>query len=289
MPETYQFNAQAAPIPIMAARWSGDDPYEAKVFFQNERFTGLYGSLLGQGLVDIFDEILKSSEIRTSIRGSDMLADLLESGKIQYDYGLLSQKRVGMFAWIEDEFPKTIQLTLFDTTHHYIDVLTGIPRRELFFDRLKIELLRAVREKTEVHLCFLDLDGFKPINDSYGHHVGDGVLKEVAQRLKMLVRRHETVSRLGGDEFILILSGQNIDPLDYAESKIIPALNEPYNIDNHTIDTLGVSIGIACFPKFAAKADELLTYADDAMYEAKARGKNQAVLFDPVMLGSKHL
>jgi len=289
MLDAYQFNAQAAPIPIMAARWPDDDPYAAQVFFQNARFTDLYGNLLGQDLVDIFENTLKSSEIRTSLRGSDLLADLLKDKKIQYDYGLLSQKRVGLFAWIEDEAPKTIQLTLFDTTHHYVDVLTGIPRRELFFDRLKIELLRAVREKTEVHLCFLDLDGFKPINDSYGHHVGDGVLKEVARRLQELVRRHETVARLGGDEFILILSGQSIDPLDYAESKIIPTLNAPYHIDNHMIDTLGVSVGIASFPKFAAKADELLTYADDAMYAAKAKGKNQAVLFDPMMLGTKHI
>ncbi len=289
MPETYQFNALAAPIPIMAARWPEDDPYAAQIFFQNERFTELYGSLRGQSLIDLFDEILKSSEIRSSLRGSDMLDDLLKDGKIQYDYGLLSRKRVGLFAWLDDESPKTIQLTLFDTTHHYIDVLTDIPRRELFFDRLKIELLRAVREKTEVHLCFLDLDGFKPINDSLGHHAGDDVLKEVARRLKGLVRRHETVARLGGDEFIVMLSGFDIDPLHYAQSKIIPMLNAPYLVEGHSIETMGVSIGIASFPKFAAKADELLTYADDAMYEAKARGKNQAVLFDPMMLGSKHL
>lgn len=287
MPETFKFEARTARAPIMAARWSGDDPFEAEIFFQNDCFTRLYGSLLGRRLMDVFDGILRSGEIRGPISGRDLLEQVLEEGHVEQVQGVLAQKRVGLNASLQKEAPKTIQLAVFDITQHYFDTLTGIPGRSLFFDRLKIELLRAVREKTEVHLCFLDLDGFKPINDSYGHHAGDFVLKEVAQRLKGLVRRHETVARLGGDEFIVMLSGSDIDPLHFAESKIIPVLNAPYIVDRQPIDLLGVSIGISCFPKFAAKADELVTYADDAMYAAKARGKNRAVLFEPDMEGSK--
>lgn len=287
MPETFEFEARSTRAPIMAARWPGDDPYEAEIFFQNDCFTRLYGSLLGRRLVDVFDTILRSGEIRGPISGRDLLEQVLEDGHIEHIQGVLSQRRVGLIASQQRDTPNTIQSAVFDITQHYFDTLTGIPGRSLFFDRLKIELLRAVREKTEVHLCFLDLDGFKPINDSYGHHTGDFVLKEVAERLKGLVRRHETVARLGGDEFIVMLSGSDIDPLHFAEHKIIPVLNAPYIMNKQSIDLEGVSIGISCFPKFAAKADELVTYADDAMYAAKARGKNRAVLFEPDMEGSK--
>ncbi|MDX8403586.1 MAG: GGDEF domain-containing protein, partial [Mariprofundaceae bacterium] len=241
MSKTFQFEALSAPTSIMAAHWFGDDPFEAEIFFQNDCFTELYGSLLGHRLMDIFDSILlRSGDRSVSISGRDLLARLLREGHINLDQGVLTHKRVELFARLQKETPKTIQLTVFDTTHHYFDALTGIPGRSLFFDRLKIELLRAVREKTEVYLCFLDLDGFKPINDSYGHHTGDFVLKEVAQRLKGLVRRHETVARLGGDEFIVMLSGSDIDPLQFAENKIIPLVNEPYVVGRQSIDLMGV-------------------------------------------------
>ncbi len=287
MPETFQFEAQDAPVAMMAARWSGDDPFVAEIFFQNNQALEAFDDLSGHRLVDLFETILRSSELRTSMSGRDLLIRLLQEGQIKHIQGGLAQKRVGLFASVQGKTSKTIELILFDTTQHYLDSLTGILGRELFFDRLKIELLRAVREKTEVHLCFLDLDGFKPINDSYGHRVGDAVLKEVAQRLQSLVRRHESVARLGGDEFTILLSGAGIDSLNFAESKIISAVNAPYHVDKQIIDSLGVSIGIACFPKLAAKADELVSYADDAMYVAKARGKNQAVLFEPSMQSSK--
>lgn len=274
-------------MPVLGARWQGDDPSEALVFFQNDSFTKLYGNLDGQRMVDVFEAVLRGNEVREEISGHDLVKVLLEKGQIRHVQGTLANKRVELFARVQENSPKTIQATVFDTTYHYFDALTGIPGRALFFDRLKLELLRAVREKAEVHLCFIDLDNFKPINDQYGHQVGDHVLREVAQRLQRLIRRHETVARIGGDEFVIMLSGQGIDPVLFAKNKILPLVSDPYVVDKILIDTLGASIGVASFPWIAAKADELVNYADDAMYVAKAEGKDRVVLFEPGMETTK--
>ena len=275
-------------MPVLGARWLGDDPHTASVFFQNNSFINLFGDLSGQRMQDVFETILRGNEVRDEISGHDLFTALLEKGQVRHVQGALANKRVELFASIQEASPKTIQVTVFDTTYHYFDSLTAIPGRALFFDRLKLELLRAVREKAEVHLCFIDLDGFKPINDQYGHQVGDKVLREVARRLQQLIRRHETVARLGGDEFVIMLSGQGIDPVAFAENKILPTISDPYRINKTSIDTLRASIGVASFPWIAAKADELVSYADDAMYVAKGRGKNQVVLFEPGMESAKY-
>jgi len=275
-------------MPVLGARWQGDDPYAATVFFQNDSCINLYGDLSGQRMEDLFEAVLRDNEMREDISGHDLFTALLEKGEIRHVQGALAHKRVELFAHIQEKTPKTIQVTVFDTTYHYFDALTGIPGRALFFDRLKLELLRAVREKAEVHLCFIDLDGFKPVNDQFGHHAGDKVLREVARRLQQLIRRHETVARLGGDEFVIMLSGQGIDPVSFAERKILPTIADPFLIDQTSIDTLSASIGVASFPRIAAKADELVSYADDAMYVAKEEGKNRVVFFEPGMETAKH-
>jgi len=288
MSEAFQFEVKGAYMPVLGARWQGDDPYAASVFFQNDSFINLFGDLSGQRMQDVFETILRGNEVRDEISGHDLFTALLEKGQVRHVQGALANKRVELFARIQEHSPKTIQVTVFDTTYHYFDSLTAIPGRALFFDRLKLELLRAVREKAEVHLCFIDLDGFKPINDQYGHQVGDKVLREVARRLQQLIRRHETVARLGGDEFVIMLSGQGIDPVAFAENKILPTIADPFFINKTLIDTLRASIGVASFPWIAAKADELVNYADDAMYVAKGKGKNQVVLFEPGMESTKY-
>lgn len=288
MPESFRFEVQGAYIPILGARWDGDDPHEAEVFFQNESFLKQYGDLVGQRMEDVFETVLRGNEVREDISGHGLLAALLEKGEVRHVQGALANKRVELFARVQENTEKTIQVIVFDTTYHYFDTLTGIPGRALFFDRLKLELLRAVREKAEVHLCFIDLDNFKPVNDQYGHHVGDIVLREVAQRLQRLIRRHETVARLGGDEFVIMLSGQDIEPLAFAENKILPLIASPYVVNKTVIDSIGACIGVASFPWIAAKADELVSYADDAMYVAKAEGRNRVVLFKPGMENVKH-
>lgn len=157
----------------------------------------------------------------------------------------------------------------------YFDLLTGLPNRPLFYDRLSVALANAYREKTLLSVFFIDLDGFKEVNDQFGHEAGDTVLKEVARRLQHCVRATDTVARLGGDEFVLLLSSVT-KPQDagiFAE-KVISLLAEPIMLSDQRAQTIGASIGIALYPKDGSTKDTLLNNADTAMYAAKQSGKN---------------
>lgn len=156
--------------------------------------------------------------------------------------------------------------------HH--DSLTGLPNRSLLADRMKQALARAQRNGSQVGLLFLDLDGFKPINDNFGHEAGDEALREIARRLLGVLRQSDTLARVGGDEFVLLVS--DLDPL--AEEglrslagKCLEAVAEPLQLSNASC-TVGVSIGIALCGG-GCRADTLLEAADKAMYEAKQRGR----------------
>lgn len=155
----------------------------------------------------------------------------------------------------------------------HFDAVTGLPNRTLFFDRLAQALAASRRQGDKVALLFLDLDRFKPVNDTYGHAVGDLLLKAVAERLSRCVRETDTVARIAGDEFTIILPGIH-DREDVARigDKILQTMNEPFQVQGHTL-TIGVSIGIAVFPDDAPDAEGLLRCADDAMYAAKAAGR----------------
>jgi diguanylate cyclase (GGDEF)-like protein/PAS domain S-box-containing protein len=156
--------------------------------------------------------------------------------------------------------------------HH--DSLTDLPNRVLFQERLRQALAHAKRSGTRLALMFLDLDKFKDINDTLGHHVGDMLLKAVARRLKRCVRETDTVARLGGDEFAIILTNVN-DPSDagtVAES-VIASVADPFGLEDQEILT-STSIGITVFPGDADDADQLLKNADLAMFRSKAEGRN---------------
>ncbi|MDX2241311.1 MAG: CHASE2 domain-containing protein [Leptolyngbyaceae cyanobacterium bins.302] len=157
--------------------------------------------------------------------------------------------------------------------HH--DSLTGLPNRKLFYDRLEQAIQWAADRDQLVGLLFLDLDGFKEINDSKGHDVGDWVLKTVAIRLSGCLRGSDTVSRLGGDEFTVILpaipSAQ--DAARVAE-KVLSTLTQPFVLENDTI-VVTSSIGISLYPHHAQAVEMLLKEADNAMYQAKQHGKNR--------------
>jgi len=156
--------------------------------------------------------------------------------------------------------------------HH--DSLTGLPNRVLFQERLRSALVQAKRNDFRVALMFLDLDKFKDINDTLGHHIGDLLLKAVAKRLQRCVRETDTVARLGGDEFAVILTNL-ADPAGagtVAES-IISAINDPFGLEEHEVLT-STSIGITLFPDDAGDADTLLKNADLAMFRSKADGRN---------------
>lgn len=156
--------------------------------------------------------------------------------------------------------------------HH--DVLTGLPNRLLFRDRLEHAIRRADRAGSKLAVLFLDLDRFKHVNDSLGHTVGDALLREVATRLRKLLRRDDTLARLGGDEFTVLLEGlrQGKDAALLAD-KLIQALGEPFQIQNYEL-LVGASIGISIYPQDAQSVESLLRNADTAMYRAKDNGRN---------------
>ncbi|MDD5612750.1 MAG: EAL domain-containing protein, partial [Gallionella sp.] len=162
---------------------------------------------------------------------------------------------------------------------HY-DALTGVPNRVLLADRLQQALARTMREGELMAVCYLDLDGFKPVNDRYGHEEGDRVLVEITRRIKSVIRTDDTVARLGGDEFVVLLVGMNV-PDEYVGSlnRLLEAINQPIEIRGKQLQ-ISASIGVSLYPDDLQDADTLLRHADQAMYIAKQAGKNRYHLFD---------
>lgn len=156
----------------------------------------------------------------------------------------------------------------------HFDMLTKLPNRTLFYDRLDQAVARARRYQQKFAVLFMDLDGFKQVNDAFGHHVGDSLLKMVAERLTESARDMDTVARVGGDEFIFILN--NIDHADNAvlvAKKILESMSHPFVIKANTC-SIGCSIGISIFPDDTDVTETLVKMADDAMYLAKKGGRN---------------
>jgi len=159
------------------------------------------------------------------------------------------------------------------------DPLTGLPNRALFSDRLQHSITNAVRDKSGLALMFLDLDKFKPVNDTYGHVVGDILLQGVARRMLHCLRDSDTVARIGGDEFVVLLRGANAIPETLAVAeKIRSELDRPFLIEGHTLQ-ISCSIGVALFPEHGQDDISLAKSADLAMYHAKEHGRNQVCLY----------
>ena len=157
---------------------------------------------------------------------------------------------------------------------HY-DSLTGLPNRTLLADRMKIAIGNAARYSKRLALLFVDLDRFKLVNDSLGHEIGDKLLKVAAERMQSTIRHIDTISRLGGDEFIVLLS-QIVAAEDAARvaEKLIAAVSEPYRIEEHEL-LLTASVGISIYPESGTQANSLLRNADASMYSAKESGRNR--------------
>jgi diguanylate cyclase (GGDEF)-like protein len=164
----------------------------------------------------------------------------------------------------------------------YRDPLTDLPNRTLLRDRVEQAMAMAQRESSGLALLFLDLDRFKNINDSLGHAVGDQLLCEVARRLSLVVRATDTVGRLGGDEFLLLLPGADAEAATAVAQKIMESLSEPCRLAGHELNT-SPSIGIALCPRDGRSFDELLKSADTAMYRSKEQGRNTYSFFSPEM------
>jgi diguanylate cyclase (GGDEF)-like protein/PAS domain S-box-containing protein len=156
---------------------------------------------------------------------------------------------------------------------HY-DALTHLPNRTLFYDRIGQAIMMAKRNHRSIVLMYIDLDGFKQVNDTLGHHTGDLLLVEVAKRLRLCVRESDTLARLGGDEFTVILNDTHErEDMEMLAKKIIESIDHPFQMEGQSVN-IGVSIGIARYPDDASTTGTLLIVADKAMYAAKAVGKN---------------
>jgi diguanylate cyclase (GGDEF)-like protein/PAS domain S-box-containing protein len=163
------------------------------------------------------------------------------------------------------------------------DQLTGLPNRTLFMDRLTRLVLEGRRAKTSVGLMFIDLDGFKAINDTLGHDAGDELLKSTARRLEKCVREADTVARLGGDEFTVIMPLiDNMEAAGIVAGRIIKSLTEPFDLNGRE-GRVSASIGISLLPSQAESASQLLHNADVAMYHAKHLGKANYQFYDPAL------
>lgn len=165
------------------------------------------------------------------------------------------------------------------TSLAYHDLLTGLPNRLLFDDRLQVELAHAQRQNKSLGVLFVDLDKFKPVNDTYGHEIGDLLLQDVTVRLKRCLRETDTVSRRGGDEFTIILSeigGRN--SCERVAQTILSQLGRPFMIQNLELK-IGASIGISLYPNDGNDAHLLVSRADEAMYQAKQTGRNKYVFY----------
>ncbi|MEY8214494.1 MAG: EAL domain-containing protein, partial [Colwellia sp.] len=167
--------------------------------------------------------------------------------------------------------------------HAYYDTLTGLPNRFLALDRLSQMLNEAKRNKEKIAILFIDLDDFKKVNDSLGHEIGDKLLIESANRLSQIVRKNDTVGRLGGDEFIVLLRGLSDDhnAAIIAENSL-NTFRKPFAIDGREL-LVTLSIGIAIYPDNGRCASDLLRNADSAMYQAKALGRNTYSFFTKEM------
>jgi diguanylate cyclase (GGDEF)-like protein/PAS domain S-box-containing protein len=169
---------------------------------------------------------------------------------------------------------------------HY-DVLTDLPNRALLTDRLQQALAQVRRDKGKLAVMFLDLDKFKPVNDTLGHNIGDQLLKQVAMRLTACLQREsDTVSRIGGDEFVILLASiEGVQDCVAMAEKVLDTINQPFSIGPHVID-ISASVGIAVYPQHGDDAHSLQRHADTAMYEAKRGGRHCYRIFIDEMEGA---
>lgn len=169
---------------------------------------------------------------------------------------------------------KQLYARLQHTAHH--DLLTNLPNRGLLYDRVESALARAERQHGKVALLFLDLNDFKQINDAYGHSAGDLLLQEVARRLSEAVRHSDTVARIGGDEFVVLLESVHLqEHITSVVEKVRVAFDQSFDLDGHLV-RVTPSIGIAQYPDHGDRVQQLLKHADNAMYAAKGARSDRA-------------
>jgi len=198
-------------------------------------------------------------------------------GYIYYSYVIKYNISIKKQNALLEENVKEKTKELYYTAHH--DSLTKLPNRILFLDRLDQMIKYSFRHKKNAYVLFLDLDGFKNINDTYGHQMGDKLLIDVALRLKTCIREVDTIARIGGDEFTIIVQDINSENMTTLAHKIKDVMKDPFVIEEIEIYST-FSIGIANYPDDGELKDELLKHADIAMYRAKDAGRNTFKFFN---------
>lgn len=251
---------------------------ELTEFFSKQYVKELKGKSPISSLMDINPIIVDRN---TSIE--DVSRIILDAGMEHMVSGFIitkDKKYVGMANGYDllQEITQLKQKHLFGLAH--FDQLTGLPNRTLFLDRLNQAISASARSSRALTVLFIDLDGFKPVNDTYGHNTGDRLLKEVAERLLSCLREGDTAARIGGDEFVIILLESDIEHAMNVAHRILGHLKIPYELGKKTISKITASIGIAEFPKHAEDLDSLLSAADSAMYVSKNSGKDRLSIFE---------
>jgi diguanylate cyclase (GGDEF)-like protein/PAS domain S-box-containing protein len=215
-------------------------------------------------------------EVWNRRKNGEVFAELLSISTVRDASGLI-QHYVGVFTDISHLKAHEAEL---DRIAHY-DPLTGTPNRRLLADRLEQSILRSARNGHSLAVCFLDLDGFKSVNDRLGHAAGDALLVGVTANLHHVLRVDDTLARLGGDEFVLLLSDISTpEECALILDRVLQATNSPVMLEGQAV-TISASIGVSLYPTDNSDADTLMRHADQAMYLAKEAGRNRYVLFDP--------
>ena len=248
---------------------------------------------VGQFIYDLGDKQWDISKLRELLETILPQQTAFDNYEVEHDFVTIGRRTLLLNArQIEREVgkEKIILLAIEDITERkkyeekiqqmaFHDSLTGLPNRKLFSDRLGIVLAQARRNKKKVGIVMLDLDNFKDVNDTLGHDVGDTLLKAVAERLSVILRKSDTVARFGGDEFVLIFPDMEaIEEAIQVVQKIIDRFNKPFLIDTHQL-VVTTSIGIAVYPNDGMDEEILMKNADIAMYQAKQAGRARYQLY----------
>jgi diguanylate cyclase (GGDEF)-like protein len=241
--------------------------YEKKPVVHND-----YASLPHRrGLPEGHAQVIR--ELVAPVLRDEKVVAILGVGNKPVDY---TQEDVDIVAYLADVTWQIVEQKRAEETitrMAYHDPLTGLPNRMLFNDRLNLAMPSARRRQERLALMMMDLDGFKEVNDTLGHEVGDRLLQLVAERLTSLVRESDTVARIGGDEFSLLLPGvADIEDAATAADKIVRGFDRAFVLDGHEL-RVTTSVGIALYPEDGEDAGSLMRHADRAMYEAKRAGK----------------
>gem|GEM_PF-1985157 len=217
-------------------------------------------------------------EIWNRKKNGELFAELLTISAVRDNQGE-TDHYVGLFTDITSM--KAHQQRLEKDAYH--DVLTKLPNRALFADRLRQAMTRAQRDKQQIAVIFIDLDGFKAVNDQFGHDAGDQLLLHVTRQMKKVLRESDTLARLGGDEFVAVACGvDNLDHVVSLFSRLLVAISEGIVVNNHLLQ-VSASLGATFYPQEdEIEAEQLLRQADQAMYQAKLSGKNRFHLFDAI-------